>query len=212
MSILNTGYLNGWPLLYLTMVITAVLVLAYIPTQDLSSPTGILNMIQMSVRLPIPFLYLAFVASSLYHLWPNSLTRRLLKNRRYIGLAFAANMTWQLLFIFMLWVGHWNYYVQEVYNFVAIAFEAPSYVLIFAMTITSFMPVRRKMNKKTWLMLHWVSIYFLWFAITLTYYFELAGGHDVQIIDYVYFFIGVAVYFLRLGAWLSEKNAQLVKQ
>jgi len=68
------------------------------------------------------------------------------------------------------------------------------------------------MNKKTWRMLHWVSIYFLWFAITLTYYFELAGGHDVQIVDYVYFFIGVAVYLLRLGAWLSEKNAQLVKQ
>ena len=209
---LNNRYLNGWPFLYLTMGINAVVVFAYIPTQDLSSPTGILDMIQMTVRLPVPFLYLAFVASSLYRLWPNSFSRWLLKNRRYLGLAFAASMTWQLLFILLLWVGHWDYYVQEVYNFVAIAFEAPGYLFLFAMTITSFMPVRRKMNEKAWRALHWVSIYFLWFAITLTYYFELAGGLDVQVIDYVYFFAGVAVYLLRLGAWLSQRIAQLANQ
>jgi len=212
MSILNTRHLNGWPFLYWTIGINAIAVLAYIPTQDLSKPTGILEMIQMTVRITVPFLYMAFVASALYQLWPNFFSRWLLKNRRYVGLGFAASMAWQLLFILMLWVGYWDYYMQEVYNFSSIAFEAPGYLLIFAMSITSFIQVRKKMSKKVWRALHWVCIYFLWFAITLTYYYELADGRDVQIIDYVYFIAGVTVYIVRLSAYLSQRIAQRANQ
>jgi len=56
MTILNSRHFNGWLLLYWVMGINAVAVLAYTPTQNLSSPTGILEMIQMSVRCTVPFL------------------------------------------------------------------------------------------------------------------------------------------------------------
>jgi sulfoxide reductase heme-binding subunit YedZ len=211
MTILNSRHSNGWLLLYWLMGINSVVVLAYTPTQAISTPTGILEMIQMSVRCTVPFLYLAFVASSLHRLWPTSFSRWLLKNRRYIGLAFAASMGWQLVFILLLWGGHWDYYVREVYNFGAIVFEAPGYLFIFAMTITSFMPVRRKMNDNAWRVLHWVSIYFLWFAITLTYYYEVAGNRDVQVIDYIYLVAGVAVYVVRLGAWGARLSQRIIQ-
>lgn len=210
-TFLNSKHCNGWLLLYWVMGINAVAVLAYTPTQDLSTPQGILEMIQMSVRLSVPFLYLAFVASSLYRLWPTTFSRWLRKNRRYIGLSFAAVMGWQLVFIVMLWIGHWDYYWQEVYKFASLATEAPAYVVLYAMTITSFMPVRRKMNAKVWRVLHWVGIYLLWYGLTATYYAELANDIDVQIIDYIYFYVGVTVYLVRLADWLSERIIQRLK-
>jgi len=192
------------------MGINAVAVLAYSSTQDLSSPTGLLEMIQMSVRCSVPFLYLAFVTSALKHLWPTSFSHWLLKNRRYIGLAFASAMGWQLLFILLLWEGHWEYYVEEAYFLLAILFEVPGYLFIFAMTISSFMPIRQKMNGIAWRILHWVGIYLLWFTITITYYLELHYGEDIQVIDYIYFVGGVVVYLMRVGAWLSQRTIQSV--
>lgn len=211
MSILESRHCNGWLLLYWVMGINAVAVLGYTPTQDLSTPQGILEMIQMSVRLTVPFLYLAVVAASLYRLWPTTFSRWLRKNRRYIGLSFADAMGWQLVFILMLWIGHWDYYWEEVYKFDALAVEAPGYVMIFAMTITSFMPVRRKMNETAWSVLHWVGIYYLWFALTVTYYAEVANDIDVQIIDYIYLYVGVAVYLVRLADWVSQRIGPLRK-
>lgn len=59
-------------------------------------------MIQLSVRLSVPWLFIAFVASSLHVVFPSTFSRWLLRNRKIIGLCFAAAMAWQLLFI--LWL------------------------------------------------------------------------------------------------------------
>jgi DMSO/TMAO reductase YedYZ heme-binding membrane subunit len=165
MDILKSKYLNGWPLLYWIAGINSLAVFAYMPTQDLSGPVGVSEMIQMTVRCSVPLLYLAFATAAMNVLFPGKFTSWLLRNRRSIGLSYAAAMGWQLFFILWMWTGHWEYYTDEVYSLEDIIFQVPGYLVIFAMTITSFLPVRRRMSPTLWRVLHKTGIYFLWFTV-----------------------------------------------
>lgn len=202
MNVLKSRRLNDWPLFYKIAAINSVAVIAYLPTQDLSGPLGVSEMIQFSVRCCVPFLYLAFAASSINVLASSHFSRWLLRNRRYIGLSFAAGMGWQLLFILWMLLGHREYFMEEVYWLPDLIFQVPGYLFLFAMVITSFHPVRRKMNRRVWRVLHWVGIYFLWYTVADTYYYEITYYEDRQVIDYVYVSVGALVLFLRVAAWL----------
>ncbi len=201
MDILQSKRLNGWPLLYWIVGINSIAVFAYMPTQDLSGPVGVSEMIQMTVRFSVPLLYLAFATSAMNVLFPGMLTRWLLRNSRSVGLSYAAAMGWQLFFILWMWTGHWEYYTEEVYLLGNIVFQVPGYLVIFAMTITSFQPVRRRMNPTVWRVLHKTGIYFLWYIVVDTYYYELTYYGDIQIIDYIYFAAGLLAYLMRVAAW-----------
>jgi hypothetical protein len=201
MEILKSKHLNGWPLLYWIIGINCAAVLAYMPTQDLSKPLGVSEMIQMSVRYSVPFLYLAFTASAMKTLFPGMITRWLLRNRRSIGLAYAAAMAWQLFFILWMWTGHWDYYTEEVYSLEDIIFQVGGYTFIFAMTMTSFHAVRRRMSLMQWRVLHKTGIYFLWFTVVSTYYYELTYYNDRQLIDYIFAASGLLAYLMRVAAW-----------
>ena len=98
-ELLKSKAINGWNLFWLiTVPISLVMVLTMIRV-DLSSAEGVSSMIQLSVRCAIPWLYLAFAASSLQAVFPGSFSRWLLRNRKNVGLCFAAAMAWQLTFI-----------------------------------------------------------------------------------------------------------------
>jgi DMSO/TMAO reductase YedYZ heme-binding membrane subunit len=201
MDILKSKHLNGWPLLYWIAGINSAAVLAYMPTQDLSGPVGVSEMIQMTVRCSVPLLYLAFAASAMKVLFPSKFTRWLLRNRRSIGLSYAAAMAWQGFFILWMWTGHWEYYTEEVYSLEDILFQGPGYLIIFAMAMTSFFPVRRRMNPMLWRALHKTGIYFLWFTVASTYYYELTYYGDIQVIDYIFLAAGLLAYLMRVAAW-----------
>ena len=211
MDILKSKHLNGWPLLFWIFGINSVAVLAYMPTQDLSGPVGVSEMIQMTVRLSVPLLYLAFAAAAMNVLFPGKFTQWLLRNRRSIGLSYAAAMGWQLFFILWMWPGHCEYYTNEVYTLEDIVFQVPGYLVIFAMTITSFMPVRRSMNPTAWRVLHKMGIYFLWFTVVSTYYYELTVYGDIQTIDYIYLAAGLLAYLMRVTAWGRLRVMQAAK-
>jgi hypothetical protein len=53
---------------------------------DLTTAEGVSSMIQLSVRCAVPWLFLAFSASSLQVVLPGSFSRWLLRNRRIPGL------------------------------------------------------------------------------------------------------------------------------
>ncbi len=166
-------------------------------------------MLQLSVRCSVPWLYLAFAASSIHMLFPSEFSRWLLRNRRIIGLCFAAGMAWQLAFILWMVTGYWGYYVDEVYLFSDVAVQIPGYVFLIAMTLTSFRPVRRKLSAKQWRTLHKGGIYFLWGTVWSTYWYELYYYGDIQIIDHVFYWAGFAAWGTRMLAW-SKKRWQPV--
>jgi len=211
MDLLKSKHLNGWPLFYWIAGINSAAVIAYMPTQDLSEPVGVSEMIQMTVRCTVPFIYLAFAASSLNILFANRITQWLLRNRRSIGFSYAAAMAWQLFFILWMWTGHWEYYTEEVYTLEDILFQVSGYMFIFAMTITSFHPVRRKMSLMQWRVLHKTGIYLLWYTVLSTYVYEITYYEDRQIIDYIYMAAGLLAYGMRVAAWSSLRISQAAK-
>lgn len=198
--------LNGWPLFCLIVLPISAAVLLEMIRLDLSSPQSISALIQLSVRLAVPWLFLAFAASSLAAVYPGALSRWLLRNRRIIGLCFAAGMAWQLLFICWLVFGHWDYYAEEAYSLYDLSEQLPGYLVLAAMTATSFKAGRNKLTAAQWRLLHKGGIYFLWAVVWSTYWFELFYYTDVQIIDYVFYWTGLAAWGLRVMAWSKKRN------
>ena len=198
---------NGWGLFAIVAGLTSVAVLLATLTLDLGEAPAVSAMIQFSVQLAVPWLYLAFIASSLVILVPGRFSRWLMQNRRIIGLSFAAGMAWQLVFILWLVLGHWDYYVEEAYSAYDLAEQLPGYLILIAMTLTSFRPGRQWLTGRQWLILHKGGIYFLWGVVWSTYWFELYYYDDIQLIDYVYYWAGFLAWCLRVAAWVKRRRA-----
>ncbi|MFQ5983474.1 MAG: hypothetical protein ACE5KS_08885 [Woeseiaceae bacterium] len=203
--LVNSKWLNGWNLFLLITGPICVAVVARMSAVDMSNARDISSMIQFSVRCSVPWLYLAFAASSIFALFPGSFGRWAMRNRRYVGLCFAAGMAWQLVFILMMVTGHWTYYVEDVYAFGDIIVQIPGYLFLAAMTVTSFRPGRQLLSTRQWSVLHKIGIYFLWGTVWSTYWYELYYYTDIQLIDYVLYWAGIVAWGFRVWAWTSER-------
>ncbi len=152
--ILKSKLLNSWSLFAIIVIPMCIAVAMTMTNVDLASPLGVSAMIQFSVRVAVPWLFIAFAASSLVVIFPGSLSWWLLRNRRIIGLCFAAGMAWQLLFILWMVIGFWDYYIEEAYNYFDLAEQLPGYLLLFAMVVTSFRFGRSQLSARQWKILH----------------------------------------------------------
>ena len=199
---------NGWTLFSIVVVPMCLAALLAMTAVDLSSSLGVSSMIQFSVRLAVPWLFIAFCASSLVAIFPGEFSRWVLRNRRMFGLCFAAGMAWQLFFIVWLVVGHFDYYMEEAYDYLSLLEQVPGYVLLIAMTITSFRFGRSKLSPKHWKILHTGGIYFIWFVVWTTYWFELFYYDDIQFIDYLYYWAGFTAWASRMVAWTLKRMRQ----
>ena len=159
---LKSDLFNGWNLFALIVIPMCIANGIAMSRVDLSDPLAISGMIQFSVRLAVPWVFIAFASSSLVDLFPGNFTRWLLRSRRLIRLCFAAGMAWQLLFILWIVLGFWDYYINEAYSYFDLSEQIPGYLIILAMTITSFRFGRSKLSAKQWKALHKGGIYFLW--------------------------------------------------
>jgi hypothetical protein len=206
--LLKSKLLNGRSLFGLVVAPMCIAVAVAMTRVDLSSPVAISAMIQFTVRLAVPWLFMAFAASSLVIVWPGPFSRWLSRNRRMIGLCFAAGMAWQLVFILWMVLGFWDYYVAEAYSYFDLAEQLPGYLVLIAMVATSFRFGRSKLTPRQWKMLHTGGIYFLWGVVWSTYWFELFYYEDIQVIDYVYYWAGLAAWGIRLLAWSKKRMLQ----
>ena len=208
MSMMRHKAVNGWTLFSIVVVPMCLAALLAMTAVDLSSSLGVSSMIQFSVRLAVPWLFIAFCASSLVAVFPGEFSRWVLRNRRMFGLCFATGMAWQLFFIVWLVVGHFDYYMEEAYDYLSLLEQVPGYVLLVAMTITSFRFGRIQLSPKQWKILHTGGIYFIWFVVWTTYWFELFYYDDIQFIDYLYYWAGFTAWALRMAAWTSKRMRQ----
>ena len=62
--------LSGWKLFWLIVGPTSALMVFSMVRTDLSSGEGVSSMIQLAVRCAVPWLYVAFAASSVQSLFP----------------------------------------------------------------------------------------------------------------------------------------------
>jgi len=208
---LKNKAINEWNLFFLiTAPISIAIVIAMMRT-DLSSGEGVSSMIQLSVRCAIPWLYLAFATSSIQVLFPGLLSRWLLRNRKFIGLCFAAAMAWQLLFIVWLTTVHNDYYIKEVYVLRDALEGIMGYIFLIAMTLTSFKFGRKRLKPRQWKYLHKLGIYSLWIYAFSVYWWALFYYPEPIWIDYAYYWGGFLAWSLRIAAWRKKQRQQAEK-
>ena len=204
-QVLKSRALNKWGLFWLVTAPISLAMAIAMSVEDLSNGPGVSSMIQLSVRCAVPWLYIAFAASSLQVLFPGHFSRWLLRNRKYFGMCFAAAMAWQGLFILWMVTLHTDYYVNEVYVLRDAIEGVGGYAFLFAMTVTSFPKGRRLLNARQWRMLHLSGIYFLWAYAFSVYWWSLFYYSNPVALDYIYYVAGLAAWVLRAAAWHTKR-------
>ena len=198
-SLLRHPLLNGWPLFVVIAGLSFAIILAGLATIGTSTPEATVAMIRLSVQLASPWIYLAFVATALVQLFPSSFSTWLLRNRRYVGLSFAAGFGWQAVFIAVLLGLHGDYYATALHDTGEFVTRMLSYALLLALTVTSFFPVRRAMDPRHWRFLHRIGIWYFWAAIWVSYAETVMVG-DTRLIAIVYTVTGLFVLAVRFAA------------
>ncbi|MEM8716560.1 MAG: hypothetical protein AAGE92_12425 [Cyanobacteria bacterium P01_G01_bin.4] len=197
--------INEWRLFWLIVVPMSLAMIIAMLMTNLATPEGVSSMISFSVRWSVPFLFLAFAASAMQKLFSAEWSRWLLRNRKILGLIFAAGMAWQVTFILWLVGWHREYYIEEVYILRDAIEGVIGYAFLIAMTITSFKAPRKWLGPKRWRLLHLWGIYFLWAYAFSTYWHSLFYYQSPDWVDYLYYTAGIAAWAFRLAAWSSQR-------
>lgn len=156
----------GWRLVVLTFLFEGAMVVEMVASWG-SGEESIRTIIRSTARVSFALFTLAFVASSARRLFPNAATRWLLRNRRYLGVSFAVSHAYHALALGML--ADFDPATFAAQNdAVTIAFGGFAYVLIAAMTATSFDASARWLGPAHWKRLHTFGVYYLWFVFTIT--------------------------------------------
>ena len=191
--------INGWPLFFMIAGLTLGGMTAGMIVIGFSTPESIVQLIRLSVRFASPWIFIAFSTSALVLLYPGSVSKWLLRNRRYTGLSFAAGFVWQAVFIAVLFALYPAYYWDELHKTSDLLGRSASYVFLFALTLTSFFPVRQRLSRAQWHWLHLIGIWYFWAAIWGSYA-EQALSQNSKVVDIVFSFLGLLALILRLAA------------
>jgi methionine sulfoxide reductase heme-binding subunit len=190
--------LRSWPLFWVLAFALSAVNCIKLPSTDFHSAHETEFIVLRAVLCALPFLLVAFAASSLAILWPNRVTRWILANRRYIGLAFAFGMGWHFAFV--------AYYMATFGNQLSpsdLTVDIIGLCVLVAMTLTSFRPVARQLSPANWRRLHKAGIYTVW---ALPTYFYLEDLRDKPNLFYVGMLcVLVAAFVLRVIAWRRRK-------
>jgi len=156
--------LGGWPLVGWAAAVLApmcALILALVGTGE----EGLRMVIRATARTSLALFLLAFTASSARHFWQAPTTAWLLRNRRYLGVSFAVSHTVHLAAIVAL--------ATEVPGFGAdpftTIFGSLAYLVILAMTATSFDRSAAWLGRPHWKRLHTAGSYYLWLVFFVSF-------------------------------------------
>jgi sulfoxide reductase heme-binding subunit YedZ len=201
---------DRWKGFYSLAGLCTVLILLPLPLMEGSALERAAAMIRQSARVSVALFLFAFSARAAAALWPGRVTRWLHGNRKHLGLAFAVGMTWQLVFI------AWSISVDQVRfanNFLtpSLSIGVVAYLLILAMTITSFDGLAKRLGGRNWRRLHRFGMYYLWLVIASTYsYNALYYDEPHPALSVFGFLVCFAAYSVRVAAWLKKVSSAAV--
>ena len=190
--------LNSWSLFWVLALVVSIATLLGLPHADFHSARGTAPIVHRSVRCALPLFVLAFTASSLAILWPSTLTRWMLANRRYIGLAFAFAMALHFGFV-AYFIGSFG----NPLNLRATLMDLVGFIFLLMMTLTSFRWGARYLSRANWRRLHKTGVYAIWSVAILIY------SHGVRVGAGLTYgiFLGVLLvaWMLRVAAWRRQR-------
>lgn len=158
--------------------------------------------IRTTARTSIVLFLIAFTASSVARLWPNSATRWILRNRRYFGLSFAASHFIHAAMIATLAYADWPLF-QELTQVASNVSGGIAYVFIALMAATSFDRAVAWLGPRKWQALHTVGAWYIWGS------FVAANGKRIPTSPYYWLPIALLAIALaiRIAAWISKRRS-----
>jgi len=201
----SENWFEGWRLFFLLTLILVALCVAIAGYRQFEV-NSVRMVVRFTARTSLLFFCLAFSAAALARLWPNAWTRWQLRNRRYLGVTFAASHALHaaalIAFAMMDPLGF-----AGVTNLASYVFGGIGYAVIFAMTATSFDRTAAAIGPRAWRILHLAGGYYLWAQFMVSF-----GKRIPDMPLYSLFLIPlVAVMAVRLIAMASRPTGQAVR-
>ena len=152
----------GWAALAVGVMIAIILAIAG------TGEDGVRMVIRATARSSVVLFTAAFVASSLRRRWPSAGTTWLLVNRRYLGVSFAVSHLAHFLAILALAGWSFSRMAADAGWTVGIL-GGGAYLIIIAMTATSFDRTAAWLGPRAWQRLHALGVYWIWTVFAVSF-------------------------------------------
>ena len=153
------NWFEGWRLFAL-LSLTLVALSLWISGMRQFEVDGVRMVIRFTARTSLLFFCLAFSAAALARLWPNAWTRWQRRNRRALGVTFAASHAIHAVAIACFAVMDPAGYAAAT-SVASYIFGGIGYAFIVAMAATSFDRTTRAIGARGWRLLHLTGGYYL---------------------------------------------------
>jgi methionine sulfoxide reductase heme-binding subunit len=157
--------MNGWRVFWLLAAIETALFAAGLALFG-TDEAGLRALVRFTVRVSFLVFAVVYAAAPVRRLHPAPITRWLLRNRRYLGVSFAWAHGLHGLAIALLALRLGD--SLEVDPATRLG-GGLAYLLIAAMTITSFDRTARWLGPRRWGRLHRAGLHWLWFIFALNW-------------------------------------------
>jgi methionine sulfoxide reductase heme-binding subunit len=194
------SWFEGWRLFaILTLILVALCAgLAGIRDFDVN---GVRMVVRFTARTSLLFFCLAFSAAALAQLRPNAWTRWQRRNRRYLGVTFAASHALHAIAIVAFATMDPAGFTAAT-NLASYVFGGIGYAMIAAMTVTSFDRTAAAIGPRAWCILHLTGGYYLLLQFTVSF-----GKRIPDMPLYGLFLVPLlAVFALRMIAMASRRT------
>ena len=167
------NWFEGWRLFaVLTLVLAGLSI--WIAGMRQFEVEGVRMVIRFTARTSLLFFCLAFGAAALARLWPNAWTRWQRRNRRYLGVTFAASHAIHAVAIACFAAMSPPLFAAAT-STASYIFGGIGYAFIVAMTATSFDRTAAALGPRAWRMLHLSGGYYLWFQFMVSFGKRIPG-------------------------------------
>lgn len=129
---------------------------------------GVRASIRVTARIALVWFLATFVASSVHRVSRGAVGKWLLRNRKYLGNAFAITMAVHAGFILAFVAQNTTGFFARV-SMATLAGGSAGYVVMTAMVVTSFAGPARRLGRRRWKILHKTGMYGLWAIFVFTY-------------------------------------------
>jgi sulfoxide reductase heme-binding subunit YedZ len=197
-------WFEGWRL-FAVLTLTLIALCVWIAAMRQFEVEGIRMVVRFTARTSLLFFCLAFGAAALAKLWPNAWTRWQRRNRRYLGVTFAASHGLHAIAIAAFAAMDPLGYAAAT-NLASYLFGGIGYAFIIAMTATSLDRTALVIGPRAWRALHLTGGYYLLLQFSVSF-----GKRIPEMPLYALFLIPlVAVFMLRIVAMASKPTARAV--
>jgi methionine sulfoxide reductase heme-binding subunit len=186
-------------LLAITLAILAMCAWIVLASEGDREQTA-LTVVRWTARTSLVVFVLAYVARPAQQLWRTTFTRSLLAERKWIGLGFATSHLAHLAGILAFASTDFGAFLRAQPPTNAIA--ALTFLLLFAMALTSIERVKRKLSARSWKRLHRTGMHLAWLSFTATYTNAIAASAFYVIPSAVL----LAIAGIRVAAWVRQRR------